>query len=129
MVGYVCKDSGKSHYKTFRKNISKAEANIALTGYRVRQRQLVKDNRVELGKKNFWSILMRFKQVLSDTTSYRRMCVVRAMVCTGVHFIFCCIFYASPCVDLLRARANDVCVSVRSLDCCVLYSGLVVLII
>ena len=68
MVGYVCKDSGKSHYKTFRKNISKAEANIALTGYRVRQRQLVKDNRVELGKKNFWCILMRFKQVRSVTT-------------------------------------------------------------
>ncbi|CAN0141417.1 unnamed protein product [Ectocarpus sp. 13 AM-2016] len=62
MVGYCCKDSGKGHYKTFRKNVTKAEANTALTEYRALQRQTVKDNRVEWGKENFWSILHRFKQ-------------------------------------------------------------------
>lgn len=63
MVGYCCKDSGRSHYKTFRKNVTKAEAHTALTAYCVLQRQNVKDNQVELGKKNFWPILMWFKQV------------------------------------------------------------------
>ncbi|CAM9897421.1 unnamed protein product, partial [Ectocarpus fasciculatus] len=43
MIGYCCKDSGKGHYKTFRKNVTKAEANTALTEYRALQRQTVKD--------------------------------------------------------------------------------------
>ena len=65
MVGYCCKDSGRSHYKTFRKNVTKSEDNVALAEYRKKERLNVKDNRVELGKKNIWPVLQRFKQVLS----------------------------------------------------------------
>eukprot|EP00752_Nemacystus_decipiens_P017561 g15736.t2 len=60
-AGLKANDSGRGHFKTFRKNVTKTEANTALVGYRLLQRQAVKDNRVELGK-NFWPILMRFKE-------------------------------------------------------------------
>ncbi|CAN0344727.1 unnamed protein product [Ectocarpus sp. 12 AP-2014] len=62
MVGYCSKDEGRSHYKTKRKGVTRTEANVALAEYRVRQRRVLTDNRTDLGKKNFWPAVLRFKQ-------------------------------------------------------------------
>ena len=62
MVGYCSKDIGRSHFRTASKNVSRTEINVALAEYRKLQRQVVKDVRLELGKKNFWIALHRFRQ-------------------------------------------------------------------
>lgn len=61
MVGYCSKDEGRSHFQTARKGVSRTEANVALAEYRKLQRAAVPENRIELGKKNFWSSLLHFR--------------------------------------------------------------------
>ena len=62
MVGYCSKDEGRSHYKTEAKCVSRTERNIALAEYRTLQRSVVSEYRTEVGKKNFWGVLRRFRQ-------------------------------------------------------------------
>ena len=62
MVGYVSKDEGRSHYKTVTKGVSRTEVNISLAEYRTLQRSVVSELRTDVGKKNFWGVLRRFKQ-------------------------------------------------------------------
>eukprot|EP00752_Nemacystus_decipiens_P009647 g8618.t1 len=62
MVGYVSKDEGRSHFKTVTKGVSRTEVNIALAEYRTLKRSVVSELRTDVGKKNFWGILRRFKQ-------------------------------------------------------------------
>ncbi|CBN76711.1 hypothetical protein Esi_0000_0510 [Ectocarpus siliculosus] len=62
MVGDCSKDEGRSHFKTVTKGVSRTEVNIALTEYRTLQRSVVSELRTEIGKKNFWGVLRRFKQ-------------------------------------------------------------------
>lgn len=62
MVGYCSKDEGRSHFKTAMKGISRSEVNVALSEYRAMQRAVVSDNRTEMGKKNFWGMLNRFRK-------------------------------------------------------------------
>lgn len=53
MIGYCLTYQGRPHFKSDKKGVSKANANIAFAEYRRKQRQTVSDHRVELGKKNF----------------------------------------------------------------------------
>ncbi|CAM9423415.1 unnamed protein product, partial [Ectocarpus sp. 13 AM-2016] len=62
MVGYCSKDEGRSRFKTAMKGISRSEVNVALSEYRAMQRAVVSDNRTEMGKKNFWGMLNRFRK-------------------------------------------------------------------
>lgn len=61
MVGYCSKDEGRAHYQSCKKGVSRAEVNVALAEYRKIQRACVSEDRVELGKKNFWGLLRRFR--------------------------------------------------------------------
>lgn len=60
MVGYCSKDEGRSHFKTATKGVSRTEVNVALAEYRKMQRANVSENRVEIGKKNFWGAMKRY---------------------------------------------------------------------
>lgn len=61
MVGYVSKDEGKSHHRTHAKNVTRAEISSSLAEYRTLQRAVVTEHRTELGKKNFYGLLRRYK--------------------------------------------------------------------
>lgn len=61
MVGYVSKDEGKSHFRTHAKNVSRPDINEALAEYRALQRAVVTEYRTEVGKKNIFALLRRYK--------------------------------------------------------------------
>lgn len=62
MVGYCSKEEGRSHFKTARKGVSRSEVNVALSEYRRMQRAVVSENRTEMGNKNFWNMIHRFRK-------------------------------------------------------------------
>lgn len=62
MVGYCSKDEGRSHFRTTAKGVSRAEINLALAEYRALQRATVSETRTEVGKKNFFGVLQRFRK-------------------------------------------------------------------
>ena len=117
MVGYCSKDIGRSHFRTASKNVSRTEINVALAEYRKLQRQVVKDVRLELGKKNFWICLHRFRQEFLRPLTPSPVTTVTWMIQDGEYlpsYSWICPTSALP-MDALRAEAYYVALVCPSL--------------
>lgn len=117
MVGYCSKDVGRSHFRTAMKNVSRTEVNVALAEYRKLQRQVVKEVRLDLGKKNFWSCVRRFREEFLRPLTPSPLAIVTWMIQDGEYLpspSWICPTSALP-MDALRAEAYFVALICPSL--------------
>ncbi|CAM9298066.1 unnamed protein product [Sphacelaria rigidula] len=116
-VGYCSKDVGRGHFRTATMNVSRTEINVALAEYRKLQHQVVKDVRLELGKKNFWCCVRRFREEFLRPLTPSPVAILTWMVQDGEYLpssSWICPTSAHP-MEALRAEAYFVALVCPSL--------------
>ncbi|CAM9701407.1 unnamed protein product, partial [Sphacelaria rigidula] len=117
MVGYCSKDVGRGHFRTASKNVSRPEFNVALAEYRKLQRQVVKEVRLELGKKSFWSCVRCFREEFLRPLTPSAVAILTWMIQDGEYLpssSWICPTSVHP-VEALRAEAYFVALVYPSL--------------